>query len=131
MQSTSLAVVVMLVASHIAGGADWPQFRGTASNSVSGENVKVQPPTEWSDADGKNIAWKAKLPGRGPASPIVVGNKVIVTASSGVNQERLHVLCFDAATGKQLWERQFWATGRTLSHPSSANAAPTAPMRVP
>jgi outer membrane protein assembly factor BamB len=124
-QTTSLAAVVALLASHVAGAADWPQFRGTASNSVSGEDVKVQPPTEWSDADGKNIAWKAKLPGRGPASPIVVGNKVIVTASSGVNQERLHVLCFDTATGKQLWERQFWATGRTLSHPSSANAAPT------
>lgn len=114
-------------ATPMAVAADWPQFRGTASNSVSSNsaNAKGQPPTEWSDADGKNIAWKVKLPGRGPASPIVVDNKVIVTASSGVNQERLHVLCFNATDGEPLWERQFWATGRTLSHPSSANAAPT------
>jgi outer membrane protein assembly factor BamB len=49
----------------------------------------------------------------------------VVTCSSGVHQDRLHVLCFAADSGKQLWERQFWATGRTLSHPSSANAAPT------
>ena len=54
-----------------------------------------------------------------------MGDKVIVTCSSGPDQERLHVLCFDAQSGKRLWERQFWATGRTLSHPSSANAAPT------
>lgn len=120
-----LAIAATLAATNLALAAtnsDWPQFRGATSNSVT---TAKQPPSEWSDADGKNIAWKAKLPGRGPASPIVVGNRVIVTASSGVNQDRLHVLCFDAADGKQLWERQFWATGRTLSHPSSANAAPT------
>lgn len=101
-------------------GADWPQFRGLRSNSVSAD---VQPPAEWSET--KNIAWKAELPGRGPASPIIVGDRVFVTASGGVNQDRLYVLCFDARSGKQLWERQFWATGRTLSHPASANAAPT------
>jgi outer membrane protein assembly factor BamB len=102
--------------------ADWPQFRGTHSNSVSAD---AQPPDHWNDKDNDNIAWKVDLPGRGPASPIVVGNRVIVTSSSGAQQDRLHVLCFDTATGKQLWQRQFWATGRTLSHPSSANAAPT------
>ena len=115
-------VVLLMVTSLQAMAADWPQFRGAESNSVTSA---AQPPAEWSDADGKNVAWKVDLPGRGPASPIVVDSKVIVTASSGVNQDRLHVLCFDAADGSKLWERQFWATGRTLTHPSSANAAPT------
>jgi outer membrane protein assembly factor BamB len=100
--------------------ADWPQFRGADSNSVSHD---AQPPVEWNDK--QNIAWKVDLPGRGPSSPIIVGSRLVVTASSGINQDRLHVLCFDVKDGKQLWERQFWATGRTLSHPSSANAAPT------
>ena len=90
------------------------------SNSVSPD---AQPPAEWSET--KNVAWKVELPGRGPSSPIVVGDRVIVTCSSGVKQDRLHVLCFDAKDGKRLWERQFWATGRTLSHPASANAACT------
>jgi outer membrane protein assembly factor BamB len=35
------------------------------------------------------------------------------------------VLCFDVATGKQLWERQFWATGLTGCHPKTCMAAPT------
>jgi outer membrane protein assembly factor BamB len=100
--------------------ADWPQFRGPQSNSVA---TGAQPPATWSETE--NIAWRADLPGRGPSSPIVVGDRVVVTCSGGIDQNRLHVLCFDAQTGKPLWQRQFWATGRTLSHPSSANAAPT------
>ena len=116
----AVAAAFMSVA-HLAA-ADWPQFRGPASNSaVDG----AAPPVEWSDAEGRNIAWKVELPGRGPSSPIVVGSRVVVACSSRVQQDRLHVVCFDAASGKQLWERQFWATGRTLSHPTSANAAPT------
>jgi outer membrane protein assembly factor BamB len=73
----------------------------------------------------ESIAWTAELPGRGLSGPIVVGKRVFVTASSGYSQDRLHVLCFDAANGKPLWERQFWATGRTLSHPKMCNATPT------
>jgi outer membrane protein assembly factor BamB len=37
----------------------------------------------------------------------------------------LHVLAFDSDTGAPLWHRQFWATGRTLVHPTSAVAANT------
>lgn len=114
------ALAAMVVIAHFARAADWPQFRGQASNSVSRD---AQPPADWSET--KNVTWKVELPGRGPASPIIVGDRVIVTASSGVKQDRLHVVCFSTKDGKKLWERQFWATGRTLSHPASANAAPT------
>jgi hypothetical protein len=37
----------------------------------------------------------------------------------------MHVLAFDAATGRHLWERQFWATGSTNCHPKTCMAAPT------
>jgi outer membrane protein assembly factor BamB len=37
----------------------------------------------------------------------------------------LHVLCFDTKSGRRLWHRQLWANGRTMTHPVSANAAPT------
>jgi outer membrane protein assembly factor BamB len=99
-------------------GADWTQFRGTDTSGVSSDkNV----PTSISE----NIAWTAELPGRGLSGPIVVGGRVFLTASSGYQQDRLHILCFDASTGKKLWERQFWATGRTLCHPKMCNATPT------
>jgi outer membrane protein assembly factor BamB len=99
-------------------GADWPQFRGADSSAVSAEsNV----PT----AIGENVAWSVDLPGRGLSGPIVVGGKVFLTASSGYLQDRLHVMAFDAGSGKKLWHRQFWATGRTLCHPKMCNATPT------
>jgi len=115
----TLLGALVLVASLSA--ADWNQFRGPALG-VAREGT---PPTTWSEADQKNIAWKAEVPGKGPSSPIVIGDRVVVTASDGANQERIMVLCYDAGTGSLLWQRQFWATGRTGSHPDSANAAPT------
>src|SRR5262249_48571806 len=45
--------------------------------------------------------------------------------SSGSRDDRLHVVCFDVATGKQLWHRQLTATGGTAAHPKSCMAAPT------
>lgn len=117
------AALVCCAATAAHGADDWRHFRGTDQTGVAA--AAAQPPTEWDIKTGKNIAWTAELPGRGPSSPIVVRDHVIVTASSGAQQERLHVLCFNAADGKPLWHRQFWATGRCFTHPQSANAAPT------
>jgi outer membrane protein assembly factor BamB len=101
-------------------GADWLQFRGTDTNGVA---AGPAPPVKFSGKD--NVAWKADVPGRGVSGPIVVAGKVVVTSSSGFRRDRLHVICFDAKSGKQEWEREFWATGRTFCHPTSAVAAPT------
>ena len=100
--------------------ADWPQFRGPSGNGISDETGL---PTVL-DAN-KELAWKIDLPGRGLSSPIVVGERVFVTCSSGLKQQRLHVLCFRTADGSKLWERQFWATGRTMCQPKTCVAAPT------
>jgi outer membrane protein assembly factor BamB len=106
-----------------AAFADWPQFRGPHGGGLA---IGAKLPVTWGAAEGdENVSWRRELPGRGPSSPIVVAGKVIVTCSSGVHQDRLHVLCFDGRSGERLWERQFWATGRTLTHPTSAGAAPT------
>lgn len=115
-------VLFVVLSAAVAGAEEWRHFRGTASNSSS----EIPAPISFKVLGEKeNVAWTADLPGRGPASPIVVGGRVIVTASSGGRDDRLHVLAFDAKSGKQLWHRQFWATGRTISHPQSANAAPS------
>src|SRR5262249_46875116 len=90
--------------------------RGPGSTAVSADPLSG-PITD--------IAWKVDLPGRGLSSPVVSGNRVFLTASSGAKQNHLHVLAFDAADGKKLWERSFWATGPALSHPKSCMAAPT------
>ena len=75
--------------------------------------------------NGYNIAWKIPLPGRGLSSPIVIGNRVFLTASSTTDQSRLHVICANKDNGEIEWERQFWATGRTICHEKTCVAAPT------
>jgi outer membrane protein assembly factor BamB len=120
---SSLVWLMLGIAWTTPCAADWPQFRGGAAASVA--SLKTAPPTEWNVAEKRNIAWQVELPGKGPASPIVVGDRIVVTASSGAQQDKLHVVCYAAASGKLLWQRNFWATGRCYSHPQSANAAPT------
>ena len=73
----------------------------------------------------QHLAWQADLPGRGLSSPVLVGNRAFLTASSGQKQNRLQVLAYDAKTGQKLWQRTVWATGPTDSHPKTCMAAPT------
>lgn len=115
-----LALLLTLPVTLTLSAADWPQFRGPAGAGVSAE---TRLPTEWGKDSG--IKWKAALPARGVSSPVVAHGRVYVTCSSGIRDDRLHVLCFDAATGKPLWHRQLTATGGTAAHPKTCMAAPT------
>lgn len=121
MRSFTALIWLTVAALAFAENTDWPQFRGSNATGQTNGNV----PDSWDTAKDKNIAWKAELPGKGPASPIVVGDRVFVTASGGREQSELYTLAFDAKSGKQIWKRTLYATGRTLTHETSANAAPT------
>lgn len=113
------ALTVLIATAH-PGRGDWREFRGNDGRGVSdAESVR----SHWSESEG--IAWKADLPGRGASSPIVVGDLVVVTAAAGAKQDKLHVVAFDAASGRQRWNRTFWATGRTFCHSTSSVAAGT------
>jgi outer membrane protein assembly factor BamB len=85
-----------------ASAANWSRFRGENGAGVSTDPAAL--PTQW---DGtKNLKWSVDLPGPGSSSPIVVGDKVIVTCWTGDDAPDMvrHVLCFDRQTGKQLWD---------------------------
>lgn len=96
------------------------QFRGPGGLGVS---LETRLPVTWNEKD--NIRWKVDLPGRGLSNPVIAEGRVFVTAASGWQQDRLHVLCFDLTSGNTLWERQLWATGTTLCNPKTNMAAPT------
>lgn len=116
-------LLAILFATTATLADDWRAFRGPEGNSTAPSDTT--PPDFFDVETGENVAWTTKLSGRGVSGPVIAGNRVFVTSSSGVNRDRLHVVGLDAATGEQLWHREFWSTGRTLCHPSSANAAPT------
>lgn len=118
----SLSIAAALVSSFVIphstlSAADWLQFRGPNGTGVSSETKAPGPKVK--------IAWSATLPGRGLSSPIVVGDKVFVTCASGPEQQSLHVFCFDAKSGKTIWERVLRATGRTMTQSKTCVAAPT------
>ncbi|WP_417850940.1 PQQ-binding-like beta-propeller repeat protein [Thalassoglobus sp.] len=98
--------------------ADWRGFRGSSNNGLPEQTIE-----NW---DGKlEIEWQVNLPGRGLSSPILVGDRIYVTCSSGPMQERLHILCFNQSDGQKIWQRNFWATGRTITNPRTCVAAPS------
>jgi outer membrane protein assembly factor BamB len=108
-----LSLLAATVACLLPAHADWLNFRGRDGTAPAGPGPQAA------------IKWKTALPGRGIASPIIVGDRVFLSASSGPQQRRLHVLCFSATTGEKKWERVLQATGRTMCHEKTAVAAPT------
>jgi outer membrane protein assembly factor BamB len=104
---------------------NWHHWRGPNAN---GSAPKADPPITW-DAKS-NIQWKAAIPGRGSATPIVWGDQVF--AVTAIKTDRVAapadlpkvdptlerkttppntyyqfvVLCFDRNTGKLRWQRQ-------------------------
>ena len=101
---------------------DWPQFRGLNASSVSNDSKL---PVEFGGESKSNIAWQTKLPGRSVGGAIVVGDQVITTSSSGMDQRRLHLISLNQQDGSIRWQQELVARGRPFCHPTSANAAPT------
>ena len=89
---------------------NWLRFRGP---NGAGRSADKQIPTTWSTKE--NLKWKAKLPGRGASSPIIVGERVFLTCFSGYggggldSQQsalRRHVVCLNKADGKIVWDKK-------------------------
>lgn len=55
--------------------------------------------TQWNEESGRHIIWKTRLPQYGHGGPVVVGDRIFVTA------EPHTLLCVDTASGKILWRR--------------------------
>lgn len=71
---------------------DWPQWRGPLGNGFS---PTAQPPVRWSET--QNVRWKIPLPGKGHASPVLLGDAVILLTAIPVGDPQPPV--FDKAPG--------------------------------
>jgi outer membrane protein assembly factor BamB len=71
---------------------DWPGWRGPLGNGVG---PLARPPVVWSES--KNVRWKVALAGKGHSSPIVVGDRIFLTAARPVGPEVAPV--YDQAPG--------------------------------
>jgi outer membrane protein assembly factor BamB len=112
--AAAAAGTVVFLAATLGLAADWPGWRGPTGQGTTAEKGL---PLEWGGKTGKNVRWKALLPGQdgkarldqNQSSPVVSRGRVFVTASywpAGVSPKEFpehHVVCFRAADGKQLW----------------------------
>lgn len=103
---TFTATICFLTLGSSVQADNWPHWRGVEGNGTANAN----PPTEWSET--KNVKWKVRIPGRGSGSPVIWESQVFVvtavpTGAGGGRTPNLDfkLLCFDRATGTQLWER--------------------------
>ncbi len=97
-----LAMAFSLLVNTRSMAGEWPEFLGPGGTAHSSDSV----PTHWSETE--NLKWKTALPGRGSSSPIVVGDRVILTCWIGQDAPTSRqVLCFDKETGRELWAVDF------------------------
>lgn len=71
--------------SHISAqeyNANWPNWRGPLN---SGEAVKGNPPTVWSET--KNVKWKIPIPGKGLSTPVIWGDQLFITSSVSTDKK--------------------------------------------
>ena len=52
----------------------------------------------------ENLVWKVPVPGKGHASPIILGDRVYLVTAMEEEQTR-DLICLDRATGKKLWSK--------------------------
>jgi len=76
---------------------NWPWFRGPSGMGIVGPG---EWPTAWDAASGKGVVWQTAVGAPGNSSPIVWDDRVFLTGATADKQE---VLCFDRASGKELW----------------------------
>ncbi|MBX3441994.1 MAG: PQQ-like beta-propeller repeat protein [Planctomyces sp.] len=99
----------------------WPGFRGRGDSVSMSRNL----PVSWPARGGRRGGWTVRLPGYGQSSPVVWRDQTYVTAVSGEEKERLHVICVGLDDGARRWECEFPATQRMPDSDSVSRGAPT------
>jgi outer membrane protein assembly factor BamB len=95
-------MALALPAAQAGRAPDWPDWRGPARNGMSTETGL---PAKWSPS-GENLAWQVPYGGR--SGPVVFGDHLYLQNTSGSGaSEQERIMCFNADTGKLLWEHRY------------------------
>jgi outer membrane protein assembly factor BamB len=113
--SLLLLTAVLAVADSQAG--DWARWRGPSLNGVSTETGWQ---ADW-PASGPRIAWKAQV-GTGFGSFAVAEGRVFVMGNA---DDRDQVFCFEAASGKELWNHSYAEPLAPKLYEGGPNTTPT------
>jgi hypothetical protein len=100
--------------------ADWPNWRGpNQDGSTTAKNL----PSKFSKSEA--VKWAVPVPGMSASCPVIVGDKVFLTAPVA-SEQKLVGLCYDANSGKELWRKAISDGLRWDDRSNMANPSPTA-----
>jgi outer membrane protein assembly factor BamB len=118
MLCVALATAILIAPAH---AEDWPCWRGPRGDGTS---LETNVPIKWNAETGDNLRWKAALPGRGHASPIVWDDRIFLVACLEETEERV-LLCLDRVTGKILWQKSVLHSPLESKHALNSFASST------
>ncbi|HEY3395993.1 MAG TPA: PQQ-binding-like beta-propeller repeat protein [Lacipirellulaceae bacterium] len=96
----------------------WPQFRGPGASGIAEDE---KPPVEI--GPDKNVKWKVAAPA-GLSSPIIVGERLIITAFDG---GKLYTIAYNRADGSEIWRAEAPAEKLEPYHPTEGSPAASTP----
>lgn len=113
------ALMVAVVFTSVVRGSNerlvWPQFRGPGGSGVADGQ---QPPIEF--GPDNNVQWKVPVPS-GASSPIIVGDKLVVTAFDG---GKLYTIAYNRSDGSEAWRAE--APAREIEPYNNTEGSPAA-----
>lgn len=135
-QTIALALCIPLAFTPRTLAEDWPQWRGPTGMGLSPARFL---PLTWGGPTNEHILWKAPLAAtddkirydNNQSSPIVAGGRVFVTmsywpsTSTPKEYPEHHVVAFNAADGKRLWDEKVAPGPWLLSDLRGGYTAPT------
>jgi len=114
-----LTIVLIAVLSSVIRAENWPGWRGPRGDGTS---IEKNVPVKWSGTE--NVVWRAPIPGKGHASPIVWGDRIFLVTALKDKKQRL-LLCLDRTNGKMLWQRVVLEAPLERTHKLNSYASPT------
>lgn len=117
----NLAILIMglLLGGDPQSDRSWPAFLGQGATAIDPTTI----PVSWSPE--KNVAWRAKLPGKGQSSPVIWGNRVFITSIDGSMKDRCQITSIDLDAGQLQWTKTFPASQTVRTNYFQSRSAST------
>jgi outer membrane protein assembly factor BamB len=117
---TVVLLALAIAPTPLLEAEDWPQFRGPTGQGISTETGL---PLEWGAESG--VAWRTPIPGKGWSSPIVHGERVLVTTATEEGRS-FRLLSLDRDTGEVVWDLEvFQQELESKMRAANSHATPT------
>ena len=115
-------LLLILLSAPALAAENWPAWRGPHFDGTSTEKNIA---TKWDQKNG--IAWRLELPGPGPSTPAIWGDRIFLTGAESPDESSdLNLICVDTS-GKILWRKNM-GSGNLNAFQGEANGASPSPV---